>query len=301
MPIIELRNVKKSFNGKTALDDISFSVDRGVIFGVLGPNGAGKTTAIRIITQIIPPDEGEAILFDGDASFDVRNKIGYLPEERGLYKKVKVLEQLIYFGELKGMKRSEASKSAKNWLARLEALEWKDKKINELSKGMQQKVQFVSAIVHDPDLLILDEPFSGFDPVNVESLKNILLELKESGKTIFISTHVMEQVEKICDEIILIDKGKILLSGSTREIKRSRGKDTIVMEFEGSDSFVQKLPFAKILNQTRNRLEFRINPKKVSPNEILEIALKEGAEIYRFELEEPSLNEIFIDIVSTAS
>jgi ABC-2 type transport system ATP-binding protein len=297
MSVLVLEDIVKSFGNYKAVDKISFEVEQGTVFGILGPNGAGKTTTIRMITNILMPDEGKIILFGEPVQALHQNKIGYLPEERGLYKKIKVIEQLIYFGQLKGLTRSVAQKAANQWLFNMDARDWGNKKIQELSKGMQQKVQFISTILHSPDLLILDEPFSGFDPINVETLKKIILDLKDSGKTILLSTHVMEQVEQLCDNIILINKGNIILKGNVQKIKRNFGRDYVLMEFEGSDSFVDDLHSVKFINRTKNRVEFRLNNSNYSANQILQNAIDKKAEVIRFELVEPRLNEIFIDVV----
>ncbi|MFH1050803.1 MAG: ATP-binding cassette domain-containing protein [bacterium] len=297
MSVLVLENVVKLFGKFTAVDKISFEVEPGTIFGILGPNGAGKTTTIRMITNILMPDEGKILLFDEPVNPVHQNRIGYLPEERGLYKKIKVIEQLIYFAQLKGMTRSASHKAANQWLRDLDAKDWGNKKIQELSKGMQQKVQFISTILHSPDLLVLDEPFSGFDPINVETLKKIISDQKEAGKTILLSTHVMEQVEQLCDNIILINKGTIILQGNVQKIKRNFGKDYVLMEFSGPDDFVNDLQNIKFINRTKNRVEFRLNKTNYTANQILQSAIDKGAEVIRFELVEPSLNEIFIDVV----
>lgn len=294
MDVLKVKNVVKTFNNKTAVDDVSFSVESGKIFGLLGPNGAGKTTMIRMITNIYLQDSGEIELFGEPVSSKLQNRIGYLPEERGLYKKLKVIEQLIYFGMLKSMSRKDAIQSANRWLGEMEALDWTNKKIQELSKGMQQKVQFIATILHSPDFLILDEPFSGFDPINVEALKKIILDLKEQGKTIVLSTHVMQQVEELCDDICLMNNGKIILGGNVREIKSQFGNNTLLMEFEGESSFLEGLGLDYI-NRSRNRIEVRLNDSTTS-DEILKAAINK-VKIFRFELMEPSFNEIFIDVV----
>lgn len=297
MNVIRVENVIKKFGDYAAANNISFNVQKGNIFGLLGPNGAGKTTAIRMITNILMPDQGKIVLFDEPTSPYHQDRIGYLPEERGLYKKLKVIEQLIYFAQLKGVSRSEAQKRARIWLTKLDAADWENKKIQELSKGMQQKVQFISTILHDPELIILDEPFSGFDPINTELLKKIILDFKQEGKTIILSTHIMEQAEQLCDNICLINKGKIVLDGSIRDIKAGYGKDTIILEFEGNPDFINSFSNLKMLNRTNNRLEFRFDGTLTTPREILETAFK-AVEIIKFEVVEPSLNEIFIDAVS---
>ncbi len=297
MNILEVKHVTKRFGDYAASNDISFDVSAGKVFGLLGPNGAGKTTMIRMITNILMPDEGEIILMGDEINSDHQNQIGYLPEERGLYKKVKVIEQLIYFGQLKNLSRSEAQSKARYWLSRLDAADWENKKIQELSKGMQQKVQFISTILHDPELLILDEPFSGFDPINTNVLKSIILDMKKEGKTIILSTHIMEQAEQLCDDICLIDKGKIVLDGQLHDIKRQKGRDTIVIEFDGSSAFLDDIHNIKFINRTDNRVEFRITDNSVNIKDIMQKAML-NAEITKFEFVEPSLNEIFIDVVT---
>lgn len=297
MNVIEVHNVVKRFGDFTAADNISFNVGKDRIFGLIGPNGAGKTTTIRMITNVFMPDEGEIKLFGEKINPKVQNSIGYLPEERGLYKKLKVIEQLSYFGQLKGLTEKDAVSRGKVWLGKLDASDWENKKIEELSKGMQQKVQFISTILHDPRLLILDEPFSGFDPINAELLKSIITDLKKQGTTIILSTHIMEQAEQMCDDICLINKGKKVLDGSIREIKGSTGRDTIIIDYDGDDSFINELSGLKIINRTNNFVEFRFDSKLMNPRQILEKAM-EKAEIFKFEVKEPSLREIFIDVVS---
>lgn len=297
MKVLRAENLFKKYGNYIAVDNISFSVEAGKIFGMLGPNGAGKTTSIRMVTNILAPDSGSVYIFDEIANPKHQEKIGYLPEERGLYKKLKVIEQLLYFGQLKGMKRSEALLKARFWLSKMDAADWENKKIQELSKGMQQKVQFISTIMHDPPLVILDEPFSGLDPINTELLKQIILDLKKQGKAIMLSTHIMSQVEQLCDEICLIDHGKVLLSGNVREIKKSYGKDTVLIEFEGDSNVFNELKNVQILNKSENRIEFRINGD-ISIIENLQKELFTKVIIFKYQLAEPSLNEIFIDVVT---
>ena len=297
MEIIKLRNVIKKFGDYAAVNDVSFDVHDSGIFGILGPNGAGKTTTIRMITNIYMPDSGTLTINDEPVGPRHQNIIGYLPEERGLYKKIKVLDQLSYFAQLKGVPKQQATERARFWLNKMDAADWEQKKVQELSKGMQQKVQFIATILHDPDILIFDEPFSGFDPLNVELLKSIILDLKNQGKTILLSTHVMEQVEKMCDDICLINKGKIILSGKVRDIKRSFGKDTILMEFDGDSSFLNEFTGIQFINKSANRAEFRLKDNDLTPEQFLRKAV-EKVDIYKFELAEPGLNEIFIDVVS---
>jgi ABC-2 type transport system ATP-binding protein len=300
MPIIEVSNVVKSFGNYKAVNNVSFNVEKGRIFGLLGPNGAGKTTTIRMLTNIFLPDSGTINILGKPTSAEIQNHLGYLPEERGLYKRIKVIEQLVYFAQLKGVGKREALKKAQFWLKELGASGWENKKIQELSKGMQQKVQFISTILHDPEVMILDEPFSGFDPINTELLKNIVLELKDSGKTIILSTHVMEQVEQLCDEIALINKGQAVLTGNVRDIKASFGRDTVVVEFDGDGSFADDIENIKVINKSNSRVEFRITDGDFDTRKILDKILKK-AEILKFELVEPSLHQIFIQTVNQSN
>jgi ABC-2 type transport system ATP-binding protein len=297
--MLKLQSVTKSYADKIAVKNLSFEVQRGEIFGILGPNGAGKTSTIRMICGITFPDSGTIEFLGKPMSEELQSKIGYLPEERGLYKKMKVGDVLLYFAQLKGLSHREAKARIEHWTKRFEAEAWLKKKVDELSKGMQQKVQFISVVLHEPELLILDEPFSGLDPINSELIMDIILEFKAAGKTILFSTHRMEQVEKICDSIVLINNGEAILSGKVREVKKSYGKDRMHLDFEGDDSFLQAL-----LEQRKAEISSR-SPKSVelkllngtTSREILATA-SERAEITRFELAEPSLREIFIMRVS---
>lgn len=295
MEILQVDAISKKFGNYTAVDNISFKVNSGKIFGLLGPNGAGKTTTIRMITNIISPDSGSVRILDNEMDSAQQNLIGYLPEERGLYKKTKVIEQLEYFGRLKGLSRKEANERAKYWLNKLGAYGWENKKIQELSKGMAQKVQFVATVLHDPPFIILDEPFSGFDPINTDLLINVMLELKQSGKTIILSTHQMYQVEKLCDEIFMINLGKQVLSGNLREIKKNYGKNHLIIEFSGNNSFLNSIDKSQIIDYTDNRAEIKLKYFEES-QEILKNA-SQTTQITKFVIEEPSLNEIFIEIV----
>ncbi len=297
--MLQVQNLKKTFSNVVAVDGISFEVKRGQIFGLLGPNGAGKTTTIRMILDIIKPDSG-TIKFDGEEINDeIKSKIGYLPEERGLYRKTRLLETILYFAELKGMDRKIATERAKFWLKKFELENRANSKIEELSKGNQQKVQIIISILHDPELIILDEPFAGLDPVNQELLKKILLDLKEQNKAIIFSTHQMDQVEKLCDEICLINKGKPVLSGSLSEVKRKFGRNTIHIEFEGNGEKLKNLEKVKKIDIYPNYAEITLE-NDVSTSEILKL-IAEKIEIKKFEIKEPSLHSIFIDVVSTTS
>ena len=292
---IEVEHLSKSFGGTKAVQDVSFNVQKGRIFGLLGPNGAGKTTTIRMINYIMPVDEGRITINNLPVSPRTQKLIGYMPEERGLYKKMKVGEQLIYLAQLKGLNIKDAKEKIRYWLGRFSALDWHQKSVGELSKGMSQKIQFIATIVHDPDIYIFDEPFSGLDPINSELLKEIIIELREQGKTILFSTHRMEQVEQMCDDICLFNNGKVVLTGNLRKIKKDFGKNTVLLEFHGDGSFIDDLENVRINNRSTNFAEIRLLDSQ-NPQDILKTAIK-NAEIHKFQLVEPSLNEIFISTV----
>ena len=295
MGIIQVDAISKSFGKTKAVNQVSFTVEKGRIFGLLGPNGAGKTTTIRMINDILAPDEGSITINGVTASPETQKMIGYMPEERGLYKKMKVGEQLLYLTKLKGMNTKDANKAIDFWLDRFGASDWKKKGVGELSKGMSQKIQFIATIAHDPDIYIFDEPFSGLDPINSETLKEVIIDLKQQGKTILFSTHRMEQVEQMCDDICLFNNGKAVLQGNLRQVKRSFGKNTINLEFEGDGSFLDDLEQVRINNRSTNFAEIRILDDQ-NMQDILRTAM-EHAEIHKFERVEPSLNEIFISTV----
>jgi len=299
MSVITLKNVTKVFGGTKAVDDVSFSVEPGKIYGILGPNGAGKTTTIRMINHIMIPDSGEIRVNDQIVSPLTQRMIGYMPEERGLYKKMKVGEQLLYLAQLKGMTSENAKKALRFWLDRFEATAWLKKEIGELSKGMQQKIQFIATIVHNPDIYIFDEPFSGLDPINSELLKEVILELKRNGKTILFSTHRMEQVEQMCDDICLYNNGIKILDGNLSSIKKSFGRNTLVMEFEGDGGFLDSIDGVRFNNRSTRYVEMVLGPKS-DPKEILTLALQHVS-IIKFELVYPSLQEIFIKTVKQDS
>ncbi len=295
MYTIQVENLSKSFGNTLAVNNVSFNVERGKIFGLLGPNGAGKTTTIRMINYIMPQDSGEIIINGISVSPKTQKMIGYMPEERGLYKKMKVGEQLVYLAQLKGLTAAEARTKIKYWLKRFNAEDWHGKVVGELSKGMSQKIQFISTIVHDPDIYIFDEPFSGLDPINSELLKEIIIELRKEEKTILFSTHRMEQVEQMCDDICLFNNGKVVLTGNLRAVKKDFGKNTVLLEFQGDDSFLNSLENVRINNRSTNFAEIRILGD-LNHQQILETAMKH-AEVHKFQLVEPSLNEIFISTV----
>lgn len=293
---LNVAGVTKSFGDFTAVSDLSFEVRAGRIFGFLGPNGAGKTTTIRMIVGITIPDSGKIELFGKRLSTDLRDRIGYLPEERGLYKKMKVSDQLRYFAALKGVPGREADKRIDLWLERMNLAEWKEKKTSDLSKGMSQKLQFIATMLHDPDLLILDEPFSGLDPINVEFMKQVIAETKSQEKTIIFSTHMMETAEKLCDDILLINKSRKIVSGSLREIKESYGKNVVSVRYTGGDGILEKSPLAaKVIDHADEKEIFLADG--ADPQKLLKELVRAGAAITKFELIEPSLNDIFIEKV----
>ena len=298
MDAITLENVTKSYDSVTAVNGVNLRVRQGAILGLLGPNGAGKTTTIRMIMNILVPDEGSIKVLDQPVTDRTRDLIGYLPEERGLYPRMKVLDIIVFLAALHGLTEEEAARRAKEWLDRLGLTEWSGKKLVDLSKGMQQKVQFITAVIHKPPLVILDEPFSGLDPVNAATVEEIMLEMRSKGSTIVLSTHRMEQVERMCDSICLIDKGRNVLDGELRAVKQSYGKNTLHIEFTGSENFLSN---PSIVNITRlgNGVEAKLKPG-ADPQEILKAAVQANVSITRFELLEPSLNEIFIDRTTRA-
>jgi ABC-2 type transport system ATP-binding protein len=297
---ISVDRISKSYGDFVAVNELFMEVKTGSIFGLLGPNGAGKSTTIRMIVNITMPDSGQITLFGQPMSAELQERVGYLPEDRGLYKKMKVGEQLAFFAELKGVPQQEANRRIDAWLDRIEMTEWKNKKWEELSKGMQQKVQFVSTILHSPDLVILDEPFSGLDPISAGLLKEIVQELKENNKTIIFSTHLMEQAEELCDEICLINHGRKVLGGSVREIKRSFGWRYVAIDGENYEQTLENNPMVKESKPNRDHTEI-ILQDGADPQSLLRQLVDSGARLTRFELVAPSLNEIFIESVKRAN
>jgi ABC-2 type transport system ATP-binding protein len=295
VPAINVSGISKSFDGTVAVDNVSFTIPEGMIYGILGPNGAGKTTTIRMINYITIPDTGQILISGKPASPETQRIIGYMPEERGLYKKMKVAEQLLYLARLKGMQPTPAKKAIRYWLERFDAADWINKEVTELSKGMQQKIQFIATIAHDPEICIFDEPFSGLDPINSEILREVILELKKNGKTILFSTHRMEQVEQMCDHICLYRKGKSILEGNLGQIKRNFGRNTILLEFNGDSRFLDNIENVRFNNRSNRFVEI-LPSSEVNPQEILQYALSQ-VEVLRFELTYPSLQEIFIQTV----
>lgn len=294
-----VNNLVKKFNNTLAVDNLSFQVNPGKIFGLLGPNGAGKTTTIRTILNIIKPTSGE-IIFDGrPITYEYYNIIGYLPEERGLYKRSRVIDVLLYFSALKNLSRSDSLNRAEFWLKRLNILEFRDKKIEQLSKGNQQKVQLIAAILHNPQLLILDEPFTGFDPINQQEVKDLILSFLSEGKTIILSTHQMELAEKLCEDILLINKGKEVTSGKLSDIKKNFGGNNIRLSFSGDNSFLKNLPGIVKYDFYNNYTDIQLKDEIV-PSEFLKKVIS-NVEVNHFSIIEPTLNKIFIDLIKKNS
>ncbi|WP_113662594.1 ABC transporter ATP-binding protein [Pedobacter nanyangensis] len=296
--MLSVKNIVKQYATHRALNDVSLEVEKGKIFGLLGPNGAGKTSLIRIITQITAPDSGE-VFFNGERlNANHIPQIGYLPEERGLYKKMEIGEQVLYLSKLKGLNSAEATKRIKHWFEKLEMKDWWNKKVEDLSKGMQQKVQFVATVLHQPELIILDEPFSGFDPVNADIIKNEILELNKNGATFIFSTHRMESVEELCDNIALINKSKKILDGAVDEIKNTYRSNAYWIEYEGnyetsSNDIYEVLQTEKVKNHTLVKLQLK--PNRVA-NEALS-QLMPHVNIHRLDEVIPTMNDIFIEKV----
>lgn len=293
MDALSLENVTKSYDSVTAVDSVNLRVRQGAILGLLGPNGAGKTTTIRMVMHILVPDSGAIRVLGQPVSDDSRDSIGYLPEERGLYPRMEVRRLIVFLGALHGLSEAEADRRAREWLDRFELSEWSEKKLADLSKGMQQKVQFICSVLHRPPIVILDEPFSGLDPVNATVVKDIMLEMRDQGSTIVLSTHRMEQVEKMCDSICLINKGRNVLDGDLRAIKQSYGKNTLQIAFTGPDAFLAHPAIANV-NRFANGAEAKLKAG-ADAQEVLKAAVQSGAQVSRFELLEPSLNDIFVE------
>jgi ABC-2 type transport system ATP-binding protein len=297
---VKLERVSKSFGEFTAVKELSLSVRAGRVFGLLGPNGAGKTTTIRMIVNITAPDSGTISVFGRQIDAELQDRIGYLPEERGLYRRMKVVDQLRFFAELKNVRGKTIETKIDEWLARLKLSEWKNKRSMELSKGMQQKIQFITSVIHDPDLLILDEPFSGLDPINVELLKEIVLDLKRAGKTIIFSTHQMEVAEKICDDICLLNKSEKVFEGSLREIKSSFGRNSVAVRCEGGDGVLDDPALVSKLVRHADEAQALL-AAGADAQVLLKRLIASGAVIGKFEMVEPSLNDIFITKVTESA
>ena len=295
MPIVALQNIRKVYDTKVAVEGLSLTIEPGTMFGLLGPNGSGKTSSIRMMIGMTVPDSGTVELFDKPFDRAALHRIGYLPEERGLYKKMNVTEQLIFLGQLHGLDETTARKRALVWCERLQITEALPKKTEELSKGMQQKIQFIAALLHEPELIIMDEPFSGLDPVNAGLLQDTLVDLRREGKAILFSTHRMDQVEKLCDAIAIIYQGKLVLSGTMREVKSRYPRNRVQMVFRGPDGFLRHPGVADAKNYAGIAEITLHSPEQAQP--LLAEAMALGVEITRFEVMEPTLEEIFIETV----
>ena len=300
MAILSLNDVVKKYRDHTAVNHVTFDIQKGSIFGLLGPNGAGKTSLIRMITMITAPDSGE-ILLDGNRlnSSHVQN-IGYLPEERGLYKKMKVAEQLLYLAQLRGLSLSDAKREINYWLEKFDAADWWNKSVEELSKGMQQKIQFIATVLHKPDLIILDEPFTGLDPMNTNLIKQEIYRMNDEGVSIIFSTHRMEQVEEICKDIVLINNGKVVQTGTVEGVKQKFKEHVYKVEFERAfEGHLNGSPYT-VVSQDANSIVIK-NPDDTSANDLLTDLIKSGAQIKAFNEILPSLNDVFIKIVENTS
>jgi len=292
--VVSLDRISKAYEQKVAVKELSLQIEEGVMFGLLGPNGSGKTSSIRMMIGITMPDSGAVSLFGKPFTRESLKRVGYLPEERGLYKKMKVMDQLVFMGELRGLDPAVAGKRAHDWCERMQITDAVGKKTEELSKGMQQKIQFIATLLHDPELVIMDEPFSGLDPVNATLLQDTLIDLKKAGKAILFSTHRMDQVEKLCDAICLIDKGAAVLQGGMREVKSRYERNHVVINFEGDASFLQH-PSVLTCKDYGGQAEIELKPGANAQDLLREAVAK--ATITKFELMEPSLEEIFIRTV----
>jgi ABC-2 type transport system ATP-binding protein len=301
MSVLEARNLIKTYATQKAVDDISFSIEEGSIFGLLGPNGAGKTTLLRMITGILYPDEGQIIL-EGKPFQPERDilKIGYMPEERGLYKKMKIGEQALYLAQLKGLSKAEAMTLIREWFNKLEMNSWWNKKVEDLSKGMSQKLQFVTTVLHQPKIIILDEPFSGLDPVNSNIIKEEIFGLAKKGATIIFSTHRMEQVEEICDHIILVNKGKKILDGTVRNVKQQFKENLFRIGFSAAAPQQESEAFDVVKKESSSTLVVKI-AEGYTPNDVLRFYLQQDAPVLSFQEILPSLNDIFIQLVESKS
>lgn len=293
--MLRLENVTKRYGGTLAVDSVSFEAQPGRLVGLLGPNGAGKTSTIRMVTAITVPDTGRITLNGETVGRETQRRMGYLPEERGLYRKLRVGEQLVYLARLKGMSKSAATAAVRTWLDRFDAADWWGKRTEELSKGMQQKVQFVATVVHEPDLVVLDEPFSGLDPINADVLESVIADLRAAGRTVVFASHRMESVESLCDDVVLMARGRVVLSGTLREVKRQFGRDTVSVGWGGPDGWLDVLaadPDIRVLRRTAGTATLRLGAT-VAPRRVLDAALAGATEIDRFDVHEPPLDEIF--------
>jgi ABC-2 type transport system ATP-binding protein len=292
---IVLRGIGKSFGGHVAVRDLSLEVPRGSVFGLLGPNGAGKTTTLRMVLDILGPDAGTIEILGRPADHAARDRIGYMPEERGLYPRMVLEDQLVFMASIKGLGRAEAARRIGPWLERLGLADWRRKKTNELSKGMQQKAQFVATVLHAPEVLILDEPMSGLDPVGMDVMRDVMLDLSRRGTTLVLSSHQMETVERLCDRVALINRGEKILDGSVAEVKARHGKNTVVLAYEGDGAFIGGLPGVARVTDFGRYVEVRL-ADGADPQPLLEAAVGR-LRLRRFEIVEPSLHDIFVETV----
>jgi len=303
MNTLELIQVRKTYDKFVAVDDLSFNIAQGTMFGLLGPNGAGKTSTIRMMMGITLPDAGEVRMFGEPFRRKHLERVGYLPEERGLYPKMKVLEQLVFLGQTHGLTANDAKQKANAWGERLEIAESFGKKTNELSKGMQQKIQFIATLMHDPEFIVMDEPFSGLDPVNSKILENVLVELNRKGRTILFSSHRMDQVEKLCDSICLVNKGQAILKGELKAVKAKYGRDTVQIAFEENGSvdagFLRNNAMVQALDHYEGHIQLRLAPGSDAQQLLRDVAGR--SRLHRFEVMEPSLEDIFIDVVGKSN
>jgi ABC-2 type transport system ATP-binding protein len=293
MPAVEVSHINKSYADKTAVDDLSFTVNEGEIFGLIGPNGAGKTTTIRMMMDIIKPDSGQVTVFGEKLSEATKNRLGYMPEERGLYKKLRVLDVIVYLASLKGMDRQAAVARATQMLNQTGMLPHQLKKIEELSKGMGQIIQFIVTIVHEPRLIVLDEPFAGLDPVNTELMKNMIIDLRNQGKAVILSTHQMNQVEEMSDRILMVNQGRTVLYGSLSEIKSRYRNNAVLVDLKEDPG---EIPGVAEKRPGRNYVELVLDGK-TTPQQVLETLVSRGITVNRFEIATPPLNEIFLEVV----
>jgi len=293
MNILEAKNLTKRFEGITAVDNASFTVPEGSVFGLIGRNGAGKTTTIRIMMNIYLPDEGEVLFKGVKISQSFKDSVGYLPEERGLYKKMKVIDMLLFLAELKGKKGKDINKAVINYLERFDLADRKNSKVEDLSKGNQQKIQFISTILHDPDFLIFDEPFSGLDPINTNLLKQIILEMKAKGKVIIFSTHLMEFAEKMCDSIAMIDKGKIIINDRLADIKKRFASRNVSLNYQGDISFLKNNPMIENIEDFGNTIGIKLKTEN-SDQHLLKLLIENNIAVKNFNVDEISLHEIFV-------
>lgn len=299
MNTVELNKIRKSYDEFVAVNDLSLVIRPGEVFGLLGPNGAGKTSTLRMMIGITIPDSGVVSMFGEPLRRSHMQRLGYLPEERGLYKKMKLLDQLVFLGQLKGLSSHDAQQRSMQWCERLGLKEWTGKKVEELSKGMQQKAQFVGAVIHDPQFVVMDEPFSALDPSSAVVLKDAFLDLKKAGKTLLFSTHQMNTAERLCDSICLINHGRAILEGDLGKVRAGYGKRNVQIKYEGGSQFLQDAKLVQSFNDYGNYVEVRLAPQ-ADPQELLRAATA-CARLTRFELMEPSLEEIFLEAVGKAN